>query len=98
MKRLLLLASLLFAVPVAAQQTYAYPVQGYRGGVFKIPEPDSTKFITVYYGVLMEPARRMLDSLWTDDPQQVEQGYCVGAVSYNVGWDTDHWDRKIGKF
>ena len=53
--------------------------------------------ITVYYGVMAEPARHYLDSLWTDNPRQVERGYCVGAVSYNVQRAFDAWGRFLGK-
>ena len=58
---------------------------------------DTTKLVTVYYGVLMDAPRRMLDSLWSEDPNQVERGYCVGVVSFNSNWAYDDDDVKLGR-
>jgi len=57
---------------------------------------DSSKYITVYYGVLADAPRRMLDSLWSTDPNQVERGYCVGVVSYNSNWAYED-NEKLGR-
>jgi hypothetical protein len=47
---------------------------------------DTTKYITVQYGVIEENVRRQLDSAWSDKPAQVERAYCMGVVSYSVVW------------
>jgi hypothetical protein len=60
-------------------------------------QQDTSRYITVYYGVLMDAPRKMLDSLWSVDPNQVERGFCVGAVSYGSNWEYDMWGRKIGR-
>lgn len=38
---------------------------------------------TVHYGVVMDVPRLQLDSLWNDNPRQVERAYCI--VDYSVG-------------
>jgi hypothetical protein len=38
---------------------------------------------TVHYGVVMDVPRLKLDSLWDDNPRQVERAYCV--VDYSIG-------------
>ncbi|HEX6536348.1 MAG TPA: hypothetical protein VF041_17285 [Gemmatimonadaceae bacterium] len=38
---------------------------------------------TVRYGVVMDRPRVTLDSLWSDDPRQVERAYCV--TNYSTG-------------
>ncbi len=68
-----------------------------RPCVAQMVAQKDTAYTTVYYGVLMPAAREYLESRWSEAPDQLERGYCVGAISYSVQWAYDKRGRTLGK-
>ncbi|HVE80376.1 MAG TPA: hypothetical protein VNA89_16035 [Gemmatimonadaceae bacterium] len=46
--------------------------------------PRAAAAQAVRYGVVMEPVRDTLHSLWSDAPDQLERAYCISNWSYGV--------------
>lgn len=50
---------------------------------------------TVYYGVVSDSARAMLAAAWSEDPHQVERGYCVRRARYVAQPEAEGTDSII---
>lgn len=57
----------------------------------------SKDWVNVYYGVIVNPARKVLEDAWTDSTRQVERAFCIQSVSYSVQWARTHEGNKLGR-